>query len=79
MNPIVIWRTKNGYIVTNDDGWMTCDDIKNCHVFTNLDDVAKFITKQNDRIRDTKTKVPKMRVSDGPHNTGNRQAPAKSG
>lgn len=78
MNPIVIWRVKNGYLVTNDDGWMTNDDIKNCHVFTNLDDVAKHITAQrDDRPPNTKPKVSKVRVQPGHDNTSRRQLSPK--
>jgi hypothetical protein len=45
MKPIVIWRTTNGYIVTDDDGWMNNTDIETCHVFNALWQVAKFIAE----------------------------------
>jgi len=59
MNPIVIWRTANGYIVTNDDGYMTQQDIVACHVFNTLGEVAKFIappTKPERKSDDRKQK-----------------------
>jgi hypothetical protein len=59
MNPIVIWRTQNGYIVTDDDGWMNNNDIQTCYVFNSLTEVAKHLSK------DEKPKPEKKKKTEG--------------
>lgn len=43
MNPIVVQRTANGWIVTEDAGYMSQADIEQSHVFETLEGVASFI------------------------------------
>ena len=42
--PLVIRRTANGFLLTDDDGWMTHEDIQKCFVFSSIHELAMFVS-----------------------------------
>jgi hypothetical protein len=46
MRMFVLRKTKNGWLVTDDDGYLSPTDIENCHVFQTMESLCRFLLSE---------------------------------